>query len=221
MPLYSTLSSITNSQLLVNSRVVNWRRGDQSNTVTGTASIDNNGGASLFTGSTAGSVAVARLWSNLGQTELRSSGAAAAAINFSRRVCVGGFFCCSARTANGVSRIQIGRDTSLTTAADLATRGFGIKIENDQVRIQTHDGTNLTNSSSVYTINSNNFWFLLDSDGFGNVKLYIDDTLVGTGAGGPTSAGSDGHNGLTASATNGADAAVQRLILGAVKVWLF
>ena len=221
MPLYSTLSSITNRQLLVNSRVVNWRRGDSSNTVTGTAEVDSNGGVSLFTGSTASSVAVARLWTNLGQTELRSSGASAAVINFSRRVCVGGFFCCTARTANGIGRIQIGRDTALTTAADLATRGFGIKIENDQVKIQTHNGTSLTNSSSVYTINSNNFWFLLDSDGFGNVKFYIDDTLVGTGTGGPTSAGSDGHNGFTVSATNGADAAVQRLLFGALKVWLF
>jgi len=214
-------SEILQAQLLANARMIVWRQGDSANTTTGSAIIDNSGGASLFTGATAGSVAVARLWTNLGQTQLRSSSSNPSVINFARRVCVGGFFACTARTTNGISRIQIGRDASLTTAADLATRGFGIKIENDQVKIQTHNGTTLTNSSSVYTINSDNFWFLLNSDGAGNVSLWIDDVLVGTGTGGPTSAGSDGHNGFTCSATNGADSAVQRLLVGAVKVWLF
>jgi hypothetical protein len=89
--------------------------------------------------------------------------------------------------ANSIYRFTIGKATG-DNAGDLTRAGFGIRwVTNSVIQLQVHNGTTLSNvSTSTTPSNEVSVDVLLDSDGAGNVTLYINGTSVATSTGGPT-----------------------------------
>lgn len=91
-------------------------------------------------------------------------------------------------TAGSVFRTGIGKTQAGIAAGDLSGRGIGVRIQASGIlELQVHNGTTLTNVSSSYTPNtSSTFDIELDSDGYGNVILYVDGVQVASTSQGPT-----------------------------------
>ena len=122
--------------------------------------------------------------------------------------------------ANTIARYQFGESFSKTTVSDLDQKGFGIKIENLSVKCLAHNGTILTTSAALFTATQYRmFTVLFDSDGAGNVNLYINGTSVGTTTGGPTTAGTTNNTAINVSATNGAGISGLLQYLGGEIIW--
>lgn len=95
--------------------------------------------------------------------------------------------------ANTMCRISLGGYTSNTTG-NMTSRGIGIKKvggSSQAVVLTVHDGTTLTDTTSSYTyVTETGFYWMIYSDGAGNVTLYINGSSVATSTGGPTSSAS-------------------------------
>jgi len=107
-------------------------------------------------------------------------------------------------SANTVVRFQIGELYNKTTASALDQRGVGVVFENTETKILAYNST-LTTSASVGALNvSKRCRYILDSDGAGNVALYCNGLLLGTGTGGPTTDSGNACNAINFNITNGA-----------------
>jgi hypothetical protein len=105
--------------------------------------------------------------------------------------------------SNAVSRVCWGKASNGTTG-DLAVRGVAIKrIAAGAIILQSHNGTTLTSTTSSFTP-TNNSWFdvTIVSDGAGNVSLSINDSVVASNSGGPTTASGTNCNAVTMEAEN-------------------
>jgi hypothetical protein len=103
---------------------------------------------------------------------------------------------------SGRSRVEIITDTNFTWAwyhgkaeadgvGDLTRRGFGWKMIGGAgsrfLLLQVHNGTTLTSVTSSYAVTANiAFDWDVESDGAGNVTLYVNGTSVATSSAGPT-----------------------------------
>jgi hypothetical protein len=103
---------------------------------------------------------------------------------------------------SGRSRVEIITDTNFTWAwyhgkaeadgvGDLTRRGFGWKMIGGAgsrfLLLQVHNGTTLTSVTSSYAVTANvAFDWDIESDGAGNVTLYVNGTSVATSSAGPT-----------------------------------
>jgi hypothetical protein len=103
---------------------------------------------------------------------------------------------------SGRSRCEIITDANFTWAwyhgkaeadgvGDLTRRGFGWKMIGGAgsrfLLLQVHNGTTLTSVTSSYAVTANiSFDWDIESDGSGNVTLYVNGTSVATSSAGPT-----------------------------------
>ena len=188
-----------------------FRQGDVLTTVTGSGIVDGQGGVSLFSGGTANSVALARIHGGGGLALPMYR------LDWSRPLVFSGFILASATTANGISRLLLGVPQATTTPVDLTNKGIGIRCVDSAITLVVHNGSTLTTSATVGTLSSAVQYFRIVCDGTGNVELYLNKVLVASTSLGPTGAAVE--VGLTASATNNADAAIQRLLCGLFKIW--
>jgi hypothetical protein len=184
--------------------------------------LASNQGRSITTGTTANSAA-RHAWNNGGINNQafcfhNVSGVDNRVVPFARPVDVSWRIQLSAWNAstNGRARFYFGVPQQIGTA--LANRGIGFEINaSRQVQIVAHDGTTLTTSGVVATLTVSSSAFTLlrvRSDGAGNVSLYLDEVLVGTTTGGPTTSGVLNACGIHAEVNNGADAAANTIITG-------
>jgi hypothetical protein len=167
---------------------------DQTSTGAGNLSV---WGGHTFQAGNVGSAGSTLLRANPSQTLWQSGFENANYINWGKRYRVS-FACWSANQASGdFFRFQIGEDCTKTTISDLDQKGIGIKVENGSIYALTHDGTTLTTSASIGTLNSNATYFVIDSDGSGNVYFYRNGTLIHTATGtGPTGYSSSGKTAI-------------------------
>jgi hypothetical protein len=87
---------------------------------------------------------------------------------------------------------------------DLSGRGVAIKrIAAGAIILQAHNGTTLTSTTSSFTPTANS-WFdvIIVSDGAGNVTLSVNDSVVASNSGGPTTASGTNANCVTMEAEN-------------------
>ena len=107
--------------------------------------------------------------------------------------------------SNAVFRLCWGRASNPTgSTGDLAIRGVAIKrIASGAIILQSHDGTTLTSTTSSFTPTIN-LWYdaTIVSDGTGNVSLSINDSVVASNSGGPTTASGTNANAVTIEAEN-------------------
>ena len=104
--------------------------------------------------------------------------------------------------SNAVFRLCWGKGS--TSSNDLAIRGVAIKrIASGAIILQSHDGTTLTSTTSSFTPTIN-LWYdaTIVSDGTGNVSLSINDSVVASNSGGPTTASGTNCNSVTIEAEN-------------------
>ena len=191
--------------------------------VSGSGAAAGNGfGRSISTGATANSAA-RHSWNNGGINNNgycfhNVTGVDFRAFPFARPVDVSWRIQITAwgASTNGRGRFYVGVPAQISTA--LANRGFGFEINaSRQVQIVAHDGTTLTTSAVVTTFSPSGTLFTLirvRSDGAGNVSLYVDEVLVGTTTGGPTTSGVQNQCGIHAEVNNGADAATNTILTG-------
>ena len=120
-------------------------------------------------------------------------------IDFSKKVWMSGY-CNFGSTAGATSytgdantmcRITLAGYSSQTTG-DMTLRGIGIKKVGGVstfVTLTVHNGTNLTDvATTVAVADSAAIYYVIYSDGAGNVTLYINGTQAATTSAGPTSA---------------------------------
>jgi len=92
--------------------------------------------------------------------------------------------------ANTYTRITLGGSTTATTG-DMTIAGIGIKKVGgtaSKIFLTVHNGTTLTNvDSGIAPSITNGINWVIDSDGAGNVSLYINNSLAATTSAGPTS----------------------------------
>lgn len=124
------------------------------------------------------------------------------------------------QTANGVARLYFGREYTNTTIGDLAAKGVGIKILNDQIYGQVHNGATLvTSPSAIGTFGLSGYWkFAIELDGAGNADFWFGDFLVWSTTGAPTGSSLALYNGIEISGTNGGDSAFYMFGLHDLKV---
>lgn len=139
-------------------------------------------------------------------------------IDWSKRIRIS-FMCYFAYSdADTVTRFQVGEDYTKTTISDLDQKGFGFKKTNTSISVLAHNGTTLT-TLAAGTVTDGTHLILMESDGAGNVKLYIDGTLVQTATGGATTLGSFGKSAVNFSVDNGAGTGIPHFDLyGTIKV---
>jgi hypothetical protein len=98
----------------------------------------------------------------------------------------------SAANANLTARVQFGISGNPAGPGDLAVKGIGWRrVGTGAIELLAHDGTTLTATTSSFTpTNLISYRYLVESDGSGNVTLYIDSgsgySSVATSTGGPT-----------------------------------
>lgn len=121
-------------------------------------------------------------------------------IDFSKRASIAGRFRLSQNgaTTNNIFRFTIGK--SGTAVGDLSNRGFGVRcLYGNAMELQVHDGTTLRNVTSSFTptiaTSGTAFDVRVESDGAGNVTLFVNGSSVATSANGPTDQGAgNGRN---------------------------
>lgn len=139
-------------------------------------------------------------------------------IDWSKRIRIS-FMCYFAYSdADTVTRFQVGEDCAKTTISDLDQKGFGFKKTNTNISVLAHNGTTLT-TLAAGTVTDGTHLILMESDGAGNVKLYIDGTLVQTATGGATTLGSYVKSAVNFSVDNGTGTGTPHFDLyGTIKV---
>lgn len=121
-------------------------------------------------------------------------------VRWSSRFRVGFIFREASTDANTVIRFQIGETYNQSTASDLDRKGIGFKIENDTMKAVTHDGSTLTTSASIASLTEGNLYrIIIDSDGAGNVRYYLNGSLVHTATSGPSVLGGSNDCAITLS----------------------
>lgn len=107
--------------------------------------------------------------------------------------------------ADTIFRLQIGEAYNTTTVADLAAKGFGLKIENTTFKGQCHNGSSLTSTTlSGTAATRTGYAIVLDYDGAGTLTVYVNGSSIGTVTGGPTGDSGATNHAITMSVANGA-----------------
>jgi hypothetical protein len=185
----ATLAVTPQSFLIANlstgyySNLVNGGAGATAGASAGSASSD--AGGRVFTGTTSGAYALRRI--GPGSIYPLSIGKASGVINYDKRVCLSVLMTSNQYVSDSNIRCLLGK--SLTdNNGNLAGKGIGVRVTGTGVlELQVHDGTTLTNVSSSFTPVANQaFDVLVDSDGSGNVTLYVNGSSVATSSAGPT-----------------------------------
>jgi hypothetical protein len=99
-------------------------------------------------------------------------------------------------SANAVYRVLIGKSTFGVAAIGqltAATRGIGFEVRGSQLWLTCANGTARTDTQAagVTLLVNNVYEAVVDSDGQGNVSLLLNQSVVATNTGGPTSARTD------------------------------
>jgi hypothetical protein len=138
-------------------------------------------------------------------------------VDFSKRITVGFAFSALSVSTNG--QIFCRLSESAGTAGNLTARGLGIRVNNTALVAQCHNGTTLNTSATLKTITAGltETWVVLQSDGAGNVKVWIDDVLATTMTGGPTTAATTFVT-FAMETLNNADASETSLRVSPVKI---
>jgi hypothetical protein len=185
----ATLAVTPQSFLIANlstgyySNLVNGGAGATAGASAGSASSD--AGGRVFTGTTSGAYALRRI--GPGSIYPLSIGKASGVINYDKRVCLSVLMTSNQYVSDSNIRCLLGK--SLTdNNGNLDGKGIGVRVTGTGVlELQVHDGTTLTNVSSSFTPVANQaFDVLVDSDGSGNVTLYVNGSSVATSSAGPT-----------------------------------
>ena len=197
--------------------VYNWQW--SSATVSGsgsTSSTDFN--QNISTGATASSRAQRQLAATVADYFLNAPDASTTAFDFSKPFTVGFAFNIVSSSTNGQFFVRVGRSAN-GYSGDLANQGVGIRINDKTLVAQVHTGSTLTTSSTLKTISANSIttWVVMQSDGAGNVAVYIDGVLATTMTGGPTTYDS-GAAYIVVEALNNADASTTRVHISPIKV---
>jgi hypothetical protein len=98
---------------------------------------------------------------------------------------------------------------------------MGIRINNTALVAQCHNGTTLNTSATLKTNTAGTSTatvIVLQSDGAGNVAVYVDNALAVTLTGGPTAAGFAADF-LAVEALNNADASSTRVHVSPIKYY--
>lgn len=130
-------------------------------------------------------------------------GKAKGVIDWSKRVGIGATFCMSATLdAQNVFIMSLGKIATTDLAGDLPSgrKGIGCKITSTgKVELMVGSGTGaptITTTSTFTQSLTSGYDVWLESDGTGNVTLYVNDILVCSTTGGPTTDSSATENGF-------------------------
>lgn len=119
--------------------------------------------------------------------------------------------------ANTYSRITLGGYSAVGTG-DMAFAGIGIRKVGgvaSKIFLTVHNGTTLTNvDSGIAPSTTNGVNWVIDSDGAGNVSLYINNSLVATTTSGPTALSAVAGNLYREQVEATATPTVKALLLG-------
>lgn len=120
-----------------------------------------------------------------------------------------------------IFRCQLGRDFNTTTIAQLNRRGIGFEIRNQRLWLLAHNGTSLAavDSGSDAYVQAVGYEVAVESDGSGNVTLFLNGNSVATTSAGPTGTSSTAFDALAVELTNGTDGTVQLVYLNRY-VWV-
>jgi len=119
-------------------------------------------------------------------------------INFSQRIILSGrTFIGGTNQANLTVSIYFGKADS-DAVGDLTRKGIGFKMTGGTgsrfLLLQAHDGTTLSSVTSSFAVTDGvAFDWDVESDGAGNVTLYVNGSSVATSTGGPTGNSSAGN----------------------------
>lgn len=134
-------------------------------------------------------------------------------IDWSKRVVLWLEINIDANTSTGVFRVKFG-EASNDAVGDQAVKGIGIKVAGLALSGVAHDGTTLDTVSLTTLTLDDTALVVIDSDGKGNVRFYVDTgsglVLKGTSTGGPSAESSANENGIILEATNGTNSADYR-----------
>jgi hypothetical protein len=189
------------------------------NTTSGSGTVLPSGfGLDLQTGATAGSRAQRFMGTGLAANFVSGPGQSIFRVDWSKRVTLGFALAYLSTTADGQFYLRYARNAS--TSGALTHRGIGVRINNTTLVAQCHDGTTLNTSGTLATVSASGHvatWVVMQSDGAGNVAVYIDGTLATTMTGGPTSIDSDSAN-IVAEVLNNGDASSVRIAVSPIKI---
>jgi hypothetical protein len=160
----------------------------------------------IFTGATASSTSRISMFPGVPYNGLEQGNQSGGRfLPWNKRVTVSFSIVSSSTSTNSNMWFRLGETNAAT---DMAARGVGIKVTNKTVILEVHNGTTRATSSTIATISGDYLQqhFLIQSDGAGNVSVWVNGAFVLTLAGGPTTA-VNGVTTIVAAVANNADAA--------------
>jgi len=198
-----------------------WRSDLGTSTTAGSGSVNaSNWSVNCQTGATSSSRAQrALILAGVSDTFTAGPNVDSRLIDWSKRVTVGFAFNLVSASTNGQVFVRIGNNCS--TTGNLSGRGMGIRINNTALVAQCHNGTTLNTSATLKTNTAGTSTatvIVLQSDGAGNVAVYVDNVLAVTLTGGPTAAGI-ALDFLAVEALNNADASSTRVHVSPIKYY--
>lgn len=177
-------------------------------------------GGNVMTGATPSSRAQRNIATTVGDLFFAGPNFSTGRIDWSKRVTVGFAINPVSVSTNGQFWWRIGINAS--TSGDLAMRGIGIRVNNTSLVAQCHNGTTLNTSGTLKTVTAavnQSTWVVLQSDGAGNVHVWIDNVLATTLTGGPTDDAGGGTPGISVEALNNADSSSTRYHISPTKIY--
>ena len=198
-----------------------WRSDLGTSTTAGSGSVNaSNWSVNCQTGTTTSSRAQrALILAGVSDTFTAGPAVDSRVIDWSKRVTVGFAFNLVSASTNGQVFVRIGN--SCSTSGNLSGSGMGIRINNTALVAQCHNGTTLNTSASLKTNTAGTTTstvIVLQSDGAGNVAVYVDNVLAVTMTGGPTTAGF-ATDFLAVEAINNTDASSTRVHVSPIKYY--
>ena len=198
-----------------------WRSDLGTSTTAGSGSVNaSNWAVNCQTGATSSSRAQrALILAGVSDTFTAGPNVDSRLIDWSKRVTVGFAFNLVSASTNGQVFVRMGNNCS--TSGNLSGRGIGIRINNTTLVAQCHNGTTLNTSATLKTNTAGTSTatvIVMQSDGAGNVAVYVDNVLAVTLTGGPTAAGI-ALDFLAVEALNNADASSTRVHVSPIKYY--
>jgi hypothetical protein len=176
------------------------------NTANATGTLS-GAGTELNTSATSGNSSLYRV--NQSGIVQFARGAGAAHVQWTRPINVHIVIAGSVST-NGSLRVQFGRGYSSTTVGDLTTPGFGLIFAGGNIVAEAHNGTTRVTSGvlGTYTPGATTFTYSIRFRATGGtLTIYLNDAVVGTLAGTPTTNDQSLNNAAAVSIANNSDSA--------------
>jgi len=187
--------------------IVNWDTVNTVSTTTNGATNTNGASANIQTSAIASARAQLSYASGIGSVWMAAPGVNPGVVSFNRRLTIGFSLNFVSSSTNGQIYVRFGQGGGVS--GDLTVQGVGLKISNTTLTAQCHNGTALTTSAALLTVEaSRQVDVVLQSDGVGNCAVYLNGSLAATLTGAPT--GSTTSAALVFEALTNADAAVVR-----------